>query len=343
MKKYIRKFVNLIYKFLSFFVKKEGVVIIFTKYSQSFENLPIIESALTKNGIACKVINENVNIFNLYILSSAKVVFIDQATLITSYIKLNCTTHVVQIWHAGGAFKKFGYDASSGTLKDERRIQRIHGNIKWIVTSSTHVSPIYSNAFRIPIKYVLPLGIPRTDIYLKTKKSNNRVYKTILYAPTFRVDKFNQRTLNDFSETVCLLKKILIKQGFRIAVRLHPTISSKIDELDVLDWSKKSLYDALSNTDVLITDYSSILFDYSLFHGRIFWYINDLDKYEVERGIYFNPLVEYPKYSATDIFDLCDLIVANHIENCTDIRKKYMNACDGQSTDRIIKFIKELL
>lgn len=342
MKMFVRGFINVFYKVLSVFRKKEGVVLIFSRHSQSFENLPIIEQALQKSGVPCKVINEDINFCNIYILSSAKVVCIDQATLLTSNIKISDATQVIQIWHAGGAFKKFGFDASTGTLADEQRIRRIHGNVNWIVTSSKKVLQTYSNAFRLPIEHVLPFGIPRTDRYINTQGSNYRIIKTILYAPTFRVDKYNQRVVNDFALAVNVLKT-LEKKDFRIAIRLHPSVHTQIEELDVLDWSSKSLKAALSQTDILITDYSSIIFDYSLFNGKIFWYVKDLNTYEGERGIYFNPLVDYPKYASTDLFSLCKLIEANPMENCSVIRKKFMNACDGHSTDRVTNFIKELL
>lgn len=339
-----RRVASLIYSLFSSFHRKSEIVLIFSKHSDSFNNLPVIAEALYKEKIPFHIIDSKLTIYNIFRVSRAKVVCLDQSTPLTSNIKLSGATEVIQVWHAGGAFKKFGYDASDGTAADENRILRIHGNTKWIITSSKKICQIYSNAFKLPLQRVLPLGIPRTDKYFQVSIPDVKEQKIVLYAPTFRVDRHkNKRYVNNVRATVRTLKKFLEEKGYRIAIRLHPSVSTNFVMPDVIDWSSKPLLEVLTKTDVLITDFSSIIFDYSLFNGRIFWYLEELSKYEKERGFYFNPLIEYPEYSSQEIGVLCNLIVDNEVENCLTIRNQFMDACDGLSTSRVVKLVKSFL
>lgn len=338
----LRLIAKFLYLTFSFFTKRDLVILISSSSSTAFRNLPILAKALEFRGVKFRVLDSVISVENIYYLSKSKVVCIDQATKLTSNLRLRKSVEVIQLWHAGGAYKKFGFDACDGTFQDRKRIERIHGNTSWVITSSNNVRNVYAKAFGLPLEKVLPFGLLRTDQYfsIKNKKRNKRV---VLFAPTFRTTNENRRYIKKLDATLSGLQRALSGTDYKLAVRLHPSISNECILNTVLEWSNRPLIDCLSETEVLITDYSSIFFDFSIFDGRIFWYLPDKEEYEFERGLYFNPLLEYPDYSATTISTLAELIKKNQVQNCPLIRKRFMDACDGRSTTRIVEFILSFL
>lgn len=265
---------------------------------------------------------------------------IDQTTKLTSNVVLRPSTKILQVWHAGGAFKKIAFDACNGTEDDISRIQRIHGQTDYIVVSDFNLIKIYANAFRLPVTNVLPFGIPRTDTYsLGTgKRDNSRI---VLFAPTFRTPVKGMRSNIYSREKIYQLQKKLKEIDYSLAIRLHPSLGSTNFE-NILDWSSLPLQDALQKSSAIITDYSSVIFDYSLFPGRTFWLLEDFESYSLERGVYFNPLVKYPNYASKSIDDLVNKILTSKKENNYVIREEFMSSCDGNATLRVVEFIINL-
>jgi len=132
-----------------------------------------------------------------YHLATSAYFFIDDFYFPLYVIKLKKNTTVIQVWHAAGAFKKFGYSTigkTFGPSNEYLKHVKIHSNYSKAIVSSTEVIPFYAEAFNMSAENVLPLGIPRTDFlcskenYLKTKNKLLKKYpvfegkKIILYA-----------------------------------------------------------------------------------------------------------------------------------------------------------------
>ena len=219
---------------------------------------------------------------------------------------------------------------------------RIHGNTKWIIITSNKLRDTYATAFNLPLEHVLPLGMLRTDLYFKSDRKFRQNKKIVLFAPTFRTfDK--RRTIAGVGNVIRELKGKLKKYDYELVVRLHPSVANQLSINSIINWSDRELLDCFNEISVLVTDYSSIFFDFSLFYGRIFWYLEDIDDYQKERGLYFNPLIDYPEYASRNLDDLVKKIAFNDNENCHIIRERFMDNCDGHSSQRIINFIKSLL
>lgn len=340
IRKIIRKSLQLFYDLLSFRCKQRGVLLIFSKQSLKYENLKLLQRALLDEGIDVKITMDGLCLKNIYHLASSKVICIDQATRLTSTIRLNGKNSLLQVWHAGGAYKKIGYDAWDGTKKDLARIRRIHGSTSWFVVSDSKLISLYSRAFALEPSRILPFGLLRSDGYFHRTKQNANY---ILWAPTFRTNS-GKRVIDELSHEIMSLKIEFGKMGYGFAVRLHPSIRIDLEKLGVEDWSNYPLTCSLGKTRILITDYSSIIFDYSMYEGAIFWYVRDIDSYmKNERGLYFNPLIKYPEFSAITIESLLEKITIKSRDNCSDVRDEYMSACNGNSCLNTAKFIKQLI
>ena len=336
----IRSIYQGIYNIYSLFQKKESILFIYSNNSSQFRNLDLLHSALKHRFRLIKVIDSSLTIANIKEVSSAKIIFLDQTTKITSSIRIDEKTKVIQIWHAGGAYKRVGFDAWNGTKRDFERIKRIHGNNDYIVTTDKKLIPIYARAFNLREECVLPIGLLRSDLYFKLQIERSE--KVVLFAPTFRTSKSGIRYFSYNEKDILELKSKLERVGYKLALRLHPSIKN-IKLAGVLNWSNKPLEEILPKTSLLITDYSSIIFDYCIFSGAIFWLITDVQGYRQERGTYFDPLSLFPDYSATSIKELVNKISKHFELNNHILRSQFMGECDGHSIERMVKFINFLI
>lgn len=212
----------------------------------------------------------------------------------------------MQTWHGAGAFKKFGLDIIEDRGSEKAAWRRDADNWNYLLCSSDEVRGIYSNAFGIPIDKVYPTGLPRNDYFYdddiknKFKKIINELVgnkdgkKIVLYAPTFR-DNNEFKLMLDFEK---LYNKFADKYIF--ILKLHPNIMSDVIKIDdkykdfVFNFSNYGeTQELLLASDVLITDYSSIIFDFALTGNPILFYAYDLELYKEKlRGFYY----EYEKF-----------------------------------------------
>lgn len=254
-------------------------------------------------------------------------------------------TKVIQLWHACGALKKFGYDTKEdipGFYKGN-----VLKNCDYITVSSNYSIPFFKSAMKLPTERFVSTGISRTDNYFDdkylddVKKKFYRRYpeavekKVVLWAPTFRG--------NPAIPYVCgqeAIKKLQDQLGddWFVISRLHPHIKEKGDLEECLIPTQE----LLPIIDILITDYSSVLYDYLIFKKPIVLFAPDLEKYEKERGFY----TDYRKLPGRIVTDECELkksvLEEYNSFDREDIEKAYniyMNACDGQATMKIIKLL----
>ncbi len=273
---------------------------------------------------------------------------------------------VIQLWHGCGAFKKWGY--STAKLEwgaDEKTLTEypIHNTYTYVTVSDESVKKFYAEAFNCDEKIIHADGVPRTDKYFDVKyvsSSREKVLekypeignrKIILYSPTFRgvsKGKANFVQMLDF----LYLKKHLEKE-YVILVKLHPFIkkgmnlSKGLKEIYgdfVFDVSKTlPIDDAMCASDMVITDYSSLIFEYALLTRPMIFFAYDLEQYDRERSFYFNYENFVPGDIVKDTEELYKSIRKNENnfdqEKVGNFRKRFMSACDGKSTERILNKI----
>jgi CDP-ribitol ribitolphosphotransferase len=241
-------------------------------------------------------------------LATARVFIVDDYFFPIYVVRPRRGTTIVQAWHGCGAFKKFGYsvlDKAFGADEELLRRVRIHANYDICLVSSAAVAPHYAEAFHLPLdRFRSDLGIPRTDALLDPGLTDGvaaavrRRYaipadrRIVLYAPTFR-----GATVTDarFAEALDLRRlRDTLAEDHVLLVRLHPFIRRDlaIDAdlagfvIDVSD--HPDINDLLLAADVLVTDYSSVIFEYALLRRPMVFFAPDLEAYERERGFYFD-------------------------------------------------------
>ena len=294
-------------------------------------------------------------------IATAKYVFLNEGSNAISAVDLRPETKVIQLWHGCGAFKKFGFSIADLIFGDDRKEQLRHPynkNYSLVTVSSPEVIWAYKEAMRIPedSDIVKALGCSRTDVFFNDefiKDSYNRLYeafpqarnkKVILYAPTFRgrvaraetsdmldVGMFHEHFKDEY---VLLFKHHPI-------VKNPPVIEAKYSDFAMNVGSLLSIDELLCVSDICISDYSSLVFEYSLFEKPLIFFAYDLDEYFDWRGFYYDYYELAPgpiTKTNAEIIDYIENIDTRFDKKAIqDFKYKFMRSCDGRSTQRILE------
>ena len=287
-------------------------------------------------------------------LASSRYIFLNDNFFPIAFMNFKAQNIIVQLWHAPGASKKFG---ASVDLKSRDILKRISDNTDYLIVTSTSIIPYYSQAFQMPENKILPLGLPRLDYYFekhdtdKLKEDFLRKYnvsgdkKIILYAPTFRdEEKFN----NVFNYLDVVRFNRELGDEYVLALRLHPKIKNFFrpdtapegNYIDVSDYESEQ--ELMLISDILITDYSSIMIEYSVLNKPSIFFTYDLDEYLAnERGFYydFKSTVPGPIVYTSD--ELIDVVKNEKFDKSkiADFVKSQFDEIDGHSSERIVNFL----
>ncbi|MEA3320555.1 MAG: CDP-glycerol glycerophosphotransferase family protein [Bacillota bacterium] len=311
-------------------------------------------------------INRLLYIFHLfrvsYHISTSKYFFIDDYYLPLYLIKPKKNTEFIQVWHGAGAFKTFGYSTINkkfGPSPEYLKHIKIHSNYTQVIVSTREVIPYYAEAFNINSEKILPLGLPRTDFFsdstnkhnilkrrfLSSKRVNLEKKKVILFAPTYRGNGHN-----DMQDVLSLdYKKLLanLNDDYIIIINLHPYVIRKtqidpdLSKSVFLNDNEFSIEELLLIADILLTDYSSIIFDYSLLSRPIGFFAPDLEQYEADRGFYF----DYNSFVPGPVFQNTEQIISwintgeFDVNAVKKFSEKYLGVCDGKVSERVISEI----
>ena len=206
----------------------------------------------------------------------------------------------VQTWHACGAFKKFGLsrpDKQASVSRGDRELADGHRNFSLFLASSAFTAECYAEAFGQPLdKFVWKLGIPRTDVLVgaapvTVESIRARIgipagRKVILYAPTYRGSTTAVRSPDNLN--LSLLAEVLGRDHV-LLLRMHPKVASAAVDPALAGFViNVSAYPEMNElmlvSDVMVTDYSSVIFEFSLLYRPTLFYAPDHADYERERG-----------------------------------------------------------
>ena len=238
---------------------------------------------------------------SIYHLATSSHIFIDNYYGFLAASDFRDEVTCIQLWHAAGAIKQFGLQDLTNSDRSKRalrRFQKVYNRFDYVVVGSKQMEKVFKESFGLPEERFLYTGIPRTDFFFDNKlinKARQRLLdnfpiikdkKMLLYAPTYRDGSL------DTAELHMDLDKMYdqFKYEFVIFLRLHPAVDGKFNNkypgfiynVSNYPW----INDLLVGSDVLITDYSSIPFEYSLLQKPMIFYAYDYDEYALKRGIW---------------------------------------------------------
>ncbi len=254
----------------------------------------------------------------MYHIATSQAVILDTYCIPISMLHQRDSLVVIQIWHALGAFKKFGYsilDQPEGSSSKTAHMMKMHHNYTYVLSSSEYASQYFAEAFHVSMDKMRIFPLPKTDLLVDEqliKQTKEKIYeyyprlkntskKIIVYAPTFRKqdDELYQAMIDlinhiDFNQYEFVLKK-------------HPLTTFTIDDDRIIDDSFVTSLEFFHLADFIITDYSAVIFEAVLLKKPIYLYAFDYDSYINKRNFY----IDYQTQMPSDIYyNVNDLMVA---------------------------------
>ena len=266
-------------------------------------------------------------------IKKSSLVILNDNNYVISHMKPK-NVKVLQIWHACGAVKKFG-----NQIKRQYPVQ----NYDYVLCNAEYWKDPYSQAFNVEKDQVLVTGMPRIDtllnlngkdeFYLKYPELKDK--KLCLYAPTFRGNIIDGFKIQSFDFT-----KI---KDYIVLYKFHPLLGD-IQCKGGINMNKEDLYTLMQVSDCLISDYSSVIFDYSLLNKPMISYIPDIDEYKQDIGlnIDFN---DFPGPVCTDEDQLMEALKFEDYDydKLSYFQMKYMVYTDGRNTSRVVDTINQIM
>lgn len=285
------------------------------------------------------------------------------------YIVKRPECYYIQTWH-GTPLKKLALDMDSVSMSGETSIEDykkhfINNTRTWdcLISQNSFSTWIFMRAFDFH-KEILEIGYPRNDVLfkdnspediqaLKEKLGLPMDKKILLYAPTWRDNEFYAIGQYKFNPRLnfSMLQKELGNDTV-IIVKYH-YLTSKREDWSAFGGFIRS-YDAGQDiaslylvSDMLITDYSSAMFDYSILRRPMFFYCYDLEEYrDILRGFYFDFLKEAPGPVIKTTEELIAAIMtydsSEYQDRYEEFCRKYNNADEGTASQKIVQLIRNI-
>lgn len=290
-------------------------------------------------------------------LITSKVIVTDDYINQLRHTRLRPEQKLIQVWYTGGAFRRFGLDnLCIGSRLNE---YKAHSQYSAVCVSSEYVRQFYAHAFGVDMDIVKATGTPRSDVLVNDTKisekkaeicfkhpllKNKKVY---VYFPTFRendgdiVDfdpKIDFAKLNDElddDEVFVICRHPFMKQEY-IKGCFYPRVKDYTDDPNA---------ELLAVADVVVTDYSTIVFDASLLDKSMVFYVPDYEKYKGDFYLkYERDLPGEIVYNSENLLlALRRAVIASESESLDEFKKKEMEMCDGKATNRVIELINSYL
>jgi CDP-glycerol glycerophosphotransferase (TagB/SpsB family) len=297
------------------------------------------------------------------LISTSKIILLDDFYPNIHNFKLKKEVNVIQLWHAVGAFKTFGFSRLGkvgGTIQKSPN----HRNYNYAIVSSEEIKRFYGEGFGISDEKVLSTGIPRTDIFFNEeyrKKIRKQLYteypllkekKVILFAPTFRGDgKEDAFYPTERFDIEKLFDSVENDQDYLLIIKHHPFVKEKTKipkkyKDMVLDLSEESeINNLLFITDLLITDYSSVIFEASILDIPMIFYSYDLEEYIKNRDFYYDYNAFVPGKIVFKIEKISEAINNNDYDRfkVSKFKNKFFNDFDGKSSKRVVNLLYKII
>lgn len=280
----------------------------------------------------------------MYHIATAKVCVLDSYIIPISILKHRKSLKVMQIWHAIGAIKKFGYQTLLKEYGRDLKLSKsmnMHSNYDTIISGSEAMVPFFCEAFNADREVFINCGLPKIDYLIQNKEKikeelrnkypifNNK--KVILYAPTFRVYKV------DAAYNLC---EYINYDKYVFITKHHPNDNNYNTDDRVSCFDEISTLDLLAAADIVITDYSAVSLEAAAINKPIYFYMHDYADYEKNNGLNINLFNEFPGCAFESPQDLIKAIEEDNYDMTLveKFKRKYV-ANDGNSSEQITDII----
>ncbi len=356
---------NIIYFFIKLFpINKNKVTFISRQSNEVSLDFTMIAKELKQQNenikivFLCKKLGNSFNqklkycfhmVKQMYNIATSKVVILDSYCIPVCILKQKKKLVVIQIWHALGSLKKFGYsslDKKDGRNSKLAKAMKMHKNYTYILTSSNVSKKFFKEAFNASEEQMLVMNLPRVD-FLKSEKEQEKmrlrfagVYpetnnekQNILYCPTNR--KEQKIPLENIVKNIPFNK-------YNFIAKLHDGTEiiyvkgKKIEKV-----SNFTGVELLHVADYIITDYSAIVYEAAITQKPIYLYTYDYQEYQINRGTYIDYMSEMPGPICKDFKEIMKMIETNKYNKEKEKRfcQKYVENIEENATKKIAELV----
>jgi len=281
-----------------------------------------------------------------------------------SYLPLKREQYIINTWHGGGAYKKYGIDICKNSHIYRKTLLFSANATSAFLSTCKSASNVFTNALLIQPDAIWEIGMPRNDVLInrdmklgemvRTKIGLKEHERLVLFAPTYRKIKDN-----DFCDSIAISYDIDAKRvcqalqrrfggTWKFAVRFHPCIVNKTsvitdDMIDLTDY--EDMQELLLAADVMINDFSSSIWDFMLTGRPCFLFAKDLEHY-IQTAELYTPISEWPFPTSTNNDELEQNILDFDAEKyAADCKHHYevLGGCEtGQASELVCERIHEI-
>ena len=330
---------------------------IFLRDKKEYEMFWVLKKGL-KNDIPSGIeAIQKYSIRYFYLLATSRVIVSN--VRLDQYILKRKKQRYIQTWHGCLPIKKIEYDIADKLPDYYRKVMKNDNkNIDVMISNSDFCTELYRRAFKFNGR-IEEYGTPRNDCFINdidklSKKA--RAYlkdestRYVLYAPTFR----NNYENNPYDIDYELLTKTLEEKThkkWKVLLRLHPSVKNcqsiikpNSYVINMTDYS--DMQELLCACDILITDYSSTMFEGMIAEKSVLLYAKDIEEYADERGYYFD-FAELPFPLAKNNNELIDIIKNNDLngmkDNYNSFKKRLGLVENGTASQKVCELISSYI
>lgn len=292
------------------------------KRRPEYKNVTLIK--MIGNGVLGKIGYCFHMLRQMYHVATSELVVLDTYCIVVSLLDQRKSLKVIQMWHALGAMKKFGYsilDKGEGTKRSVAEAMKMHRNYSYVFSSSEFCSRFFAEAFHVSMDKMVVMPLPRLDLlsdktYVENvrEKIRNRYprlgadgRKIIVYAPTFRKEGggFEEEELKKAAER---LADSVDYERYDLVMKFHPLSGICIEHPHAVQDTEFATIDFCQLADTVILDYSAVVFEVAMLGKPMYFYAFDYDSYMKNRDVY----IDFRKYApggiTGDVKELMEMI-----------------------------------
>lgn len=284
----------------------------------------------------------------MVLLRTSRWFIVDNAYLPVHVLPHRRATTVIQVWHAVGALKRFGWDSRRPLDDPERRF--LHRHYDWVVCSSEATRAPYAAAFRIPAERVVALGAPRVDQFAdpaaveRARQAMLARYpslagrRVVLVAPTFRGRGAAKQAAAHLDAEAL---RAALPMDHILVLKSHPNLdpaTTSVAGFDLVIDPVLPVNDVLTATDVLVTDYSSSIFEWAVLRRPLVLLVPDLAAYEADPGLYLDYRTEMIGTQVADTGGVAAAILGAQpdFSRYDAFIEHHLGQVDGRASERFV-------
>lgn len=362
----VRMMMFLIYRFFRAFPRKRRIVCLSRESDRPTTDFRLIRHYVRQTHpdysvvILAKKLHNPVRygfhmIRQLYFIATSQAVLLDTYAIVVSLLAGYIDVPVIQMWHALGNMKKFGYTAlgsKEGRKFSTASLLNMHRGYTSVLISSKSFISDYARGFDIDPSIIYEAPLPRTDLLINSSyraQQRERIIRefpelgrklNIVYCPTFR-----KKTPANQTQAAAALADAIDYDKYNLIVKCHPLDDLRINNPHVFQ-HYPSQYDMLFVADYVISDYSTVIYEAGLLDLPVFLYAYDWPDYSKKRNLYIDPKRDIPTLFTDDAEAIVRAIEHDDFDHAAYqafIRRNVAIPEHGSCTARVVEHVFDLI